>query len=92
MIKKELELSGVQMITGTRVKAIKADGVVIDRGGAEQLIEADTVVLATGYVPDISLYESIKNLAPEVYVAGMAAVTGHTIAGIGNAFEVAMKI
>jgi len=41
-----------------------------------------------GACPDAS----DKNLAPEVYVAGNAAVKGHTIDGVSNAFEVAMKI
>ena len=85
-------MSNVQVLTSTQVKEIKKDGVVVETDGAEQFIEADTVVLATGFAPDTSFYETIKNLAPEVYVAGNAAVKGHTIDGVSNAFEVAMKI
>jgi NADPH-dependent 2,4-dienoyl-CoA reductase/sulfur reductase-like enzyme len=91
VLKKELKLTNVQIISNAPVKEIKRNGVIIEKDGFEQFIQADTVVLATGFVPDTSLYESIKNLAPEVYIAGTATV-GHMIEGIGNAFEVAIKI
>lgn len=92
VLRKELSMSDVQVITKARVKEIKKDGVVVEADGTERLIVADTVVLATGFAPDTSFYETIKNLVSEVYVAGNAAVEGHTIEGIRNAFEVAMKI
>jgi 2,4-dienoyl-CoA reductase (NADPH2) len=91
VLKKELDLANVQIIFNAPVKEIKENGVMIEKDGLEQFIRADTVVLATGFVPDTSVYESIKNLAPEVYIAG-AATVGHMIEGIGKAFEVAMKI
>jgi len=91
VLKKELKLTNVQIISNAPVKEIKKNGVMIEKDGLEQFIQADTVVLATGFVPDTSLYESIKNLAPEVYIAGTATV-GHMIEGIGKAFEVAIKI
>jgi len=92
IIKKELELAGVKIVLKALAKEIKKEGLVVEREGTEQFIESDTVVLATGFVPDTQIYQSIKGLAPEVYVAGMATKTGHTIEGIGDAFEVAMKI
>jgi NADH dehydrogenase FAD-containing subunit len=82
----------VQVFTKSEVKEIRKDGVLVEQDGTERFIDADTVVLATGFAPDTSFYETIKNLASEVYVAGNAAVEGHTIEGIRNAFEVAMKI
>jgi 2,4-dienoyl-CoA reductase (NADPH2) len=91
VLKKELRLTNVQIISNAPVKEIKKNGVMIEKDGLEQFIQADTVVLATGFVPDTSVYESIKNLSPEVYIAGTATV-GHMIEGIGKAFEVAIKI
>jgi thioredoxin reductase len=91
VLKKAMDSANVQVISNAPVKEIKANGVVIERDGSEQFIEADTVVLATGFVSDTSLYESLKNLGPAVHIAGTATV-GHMIEGIGNAFEVAMKI
>lgn len=91
VLKKELDLANIQIILNAPVKEIKENGVLIEKDGLEQFIPAESVVLATGFVPDTSLYESIKNLAPEVYIAGTATV-GHMIEGIGNAFEMALKI
>jgi 2,4-dienoyl-CoA reductase (NADPH2) len=91
VLKKELKLTDVQIISNAPVKEIKRNGLIIEKDGLEQFIRTDTVVLATGFVPDTSLYETIKNLAPEVYTAGTATV-GHMIEGIAKAFEVAIKI
>jgi len=91
VLKKELNMANVEIITNAPIKEIKENGVTIEKDGIEQFIQADTVVLATGFVPDTSLYESIKNLAPEIYIAGTDTI-GHMIEGIGNAFEVAIKI
>lgn len=92
IVKREMALAGVKMVTGTRVMEIKRDGILVESKEGDDFIEADSVVMATGYCPDPSLYEDIKNLAPEVYIAGMALKDGHTIEGTGNAFEVAMNI
>ncbi|MEW6664544.1 MAG: FAD-dependent oxidoreductase [Thermodesulfobacteriota bacterium] len=92
VMKKELELAGVKVHPRTMVKAIEKTGLVVERDGVEETLGADTVVLATGYVPDDSALEGFRGLAKEVHVAGMAEVSGHTIEGIGNAFEVAMSI
>jgi len=91
VLKKEMDLANVQVISNAPVKEIKGNGIIIERDGSEQFIEADTVVLATGFVSDTSLYESLKNLGPAVHLAGTATV-GHMIEGIGKAFEVAIKI
>jgi 2,4-dienoyl-CoA reductase (NADPH2) len=92
VLKKELELTNVQIIFHAPVKEIKENGVMIEKDGLEKFIPADTIVLATGFVPDTSLYNTIKNLAPpEVYVAG-TATAGHMIEGIGKAFEAAIRI
>jgi 2,4-dienoyl-CoA reductase (NADPH2) len=92
VLRKELSMSNVQVLTKAGVQEINERGVVVDTGGAQQLVEADTVVLATGFAPDTSFYETMKDLAPEVYVAGNAFVEGHTIDGLSHAFEVAMRI
>lgn len=92
VLRKELEMSNVKVITKAQVKEIKKDGVMVETDGVERFVEADTVVLATGFAPDTTFYETIRDLAAEVYIAGNAAIKGHTIEGVGNAFEVAMKI
>lgn len=91
VLKKELDLANVQIISGSRVKEIKKNGVIVEKNGIEQLVEADTVVLATGFHEDTSAYETLSNLSLQIPIATVAT-TGHLIEGIGKAFEVAMKI
>lgn len=92
VLRKELDMANVQIISGAPVKEIKENGVIIEKNGIRQQVEADTVVLATGFRQDTSVYETLRNLIPKVPIAGTVATIGHAIEGIGNVFEVAMKI
>ncbi|MDP6179656.1 MAG: FAD-dependent oxidoreductase, partial [Desulfatiglandales bacterium] len=92
VLKKELKMANVQINADAPVEEIKENGVFIKRDGTRQFIEADTVVLATGFTWDNTLYEAIKGSAPEVYTAGAASTVGHMIEGVCDAFDVAMKI
>jgi hypothetical protein len=67
-------------------------GVVINRDGTRQLLDADTVVLATGFFWDDSLHQEFNGLAPEFYPVKGAALQGHLIQGIAEAFELAMRV
>lgn len=89
---KELEMANVQTMADWAIKEIRKDGVVVVRDGSDKFIEADTVVLATGFTWDDSLLKSIEGLVPVVHAAGIASTTDHLIAGIREAFELAMKI
>lgn len=72
VILQEMRRYGVRAVTGARVLAINGRGVMVDKGGEEKLIEADTVVLAVGARPDTGLCERIKEKLPEVYMVGDA--------------------
>jgi len=89
---KELRLLGVKTMVEAPLKEVKKDGVVVTKDGAEEFIKADSVVLATGFVPDPSLYEAIKEVVPETYAIGNTVSKGHAIQGTGEALEVALKI
>jgi 2,4-dienoyl-CoA reductase (NADPH2) len=92
VILKELQKANVRTLTGSYVKEIKKGGVVFNKDNKEKFMEADTVVMATGSEIDTSLYDNFKDLAPEVYMAGIGTTVGHTIESIGNAFDLSMKI
>ena len=85
-------MTNVIVMADAPVREIKENGVVIEKDGSAQFIEADTVVLATGFLWDDTLYEGVKELAPEVYALGVSVVDSHMIHGIYEAFELAMKI
>jgi 2,4-dienoyl-CoA reductase-like NADH-dependent reductase (Old Yellow Enzyme family)/thioredoxin reductase len=62
---------GVKALTGTRVEEITDNSVsVIDPEGKKQKIDADTVVLSMGYMPDSTLYESLQGKVKELFAIG----------------------
>jgi len=71
-ILQDLARLGVRTLTKASAKEITGQGVVIDRGGREELIAGDTVVLATGAKSVSSLADQIKGRAQETYVIGDA--------------------
>ncbi len=74
----------------TTCKIITPEGVnVLSKDGAERLIKADTVIVATGVAPNRALAESFLGITPDTFLIGdcdkprkiMEAVfEGHTIA------------
>jgi len=66
-----LLVKGVTLLTGVRYNEITTDGLVVTtKEGERKIIEADTIVLAVGSIPDRKLYEEIKAKVPEIYSAG----------------------
>jgi 2,4-dienoyl-CoA reductase (NADPH2) len=68
------DLGRLSIRTRTRAlaKEITAEGVIIDHQGREELLRADTVVIATGTKPVNALYQKLKDRAPEIYLIGDA--------------------
>ena len=68
-----LKARGVTTLTGCRVKKITPKGVTCEmKDGGMRLFSADTVALATGDKPDVSLYESLRGDGMELYNIGDA--------------------
>jgi 2,4-dienoyl-CoA reductase (NADPH2) len=64
-------VKGVTLLTGVRYNEVTTDGLVVTTKEEERkIIEADTIVLAVGSIPDRKLYEEIKAKVPEIYSAG----------------------
>ena len=92
VLKKELALSKVNVMTNAPVTEILPEGVAIEKKGSRQVIPGDTVVLATGFINDDTFYKKVKDLAKEVYIVGNKPTVGHAIDFVGEAFEIALKI
>ena len=61
----------VTVVLRSRCTAITADGVVIrDASGIERTVEAETVVLACGVVPDNALYEELMGAGIDAHMMG----------------------
>jgi 2,4-dienoyl-CoA reductase (NADPH2) len=62
---------GAVIITQAKPLEITNKGLTImTQDGQKQLIEANTIIPAVPYKPNIDLYSSLKDKAPEVYLIG----------------------
>jgi 2,4-dienoyl-CoA reductase (NADPH2) len=76
-----LQAKGVKMWGGVSYREISARGLRIERGGVEEWLEVDQVVLCAGQIPD-------RGLADRLAAAGIAA---HVIGGADVAAELDAK-
>ena len=61
----------VEILTGTKVEEITADGIVVsNKEQPKRVIKADNVIIATGAKPDKTAQNALQGLAREVYLAG----------------------
>lgn len=95
VILQEMEEAGIESITGVKVKEIKEGpqgGVLYEKGGQEAFLPAETVILATGYFPNNSLYQQLDSLVPEVYTIGDCVKVRTAMEAIHEGFKVALTI
>jgi len=65
-----LRLHGVKIVTKATARRITQQGVFYERDGKEEMVEADTVVLATGSSAETGLYDALQGVLAEVYRVG----------------------
>ncbi|KZE47012.1 NADPH-dependent 2,4-dienoyl-CoA reductase [Brevibacillus parabrevis] len=70
-----LKQNGVEMLTEIEYKRIAEEGVYITRNGEEQVIPADTVIIAAGATPNDALYHALAGRIP-VHLIGGAKEAG----------------
>jgi 2-enoate reductase len=84
---------GVNMVIETTAKKITNEGVIaMDAEGKEQVIKADTVILAAGFKCNNPLEKRLKGMVPKVYVIGDCVKPGKIEGAIGAAWRVARQI
>jgi NADPH-dependent 2,4-dienoyl-CoA reductase/sulfur reductase-like enzyme len=84
---------GVDMLLNTTAQEITDKGVVaVDMEGNKQVIEADTVILATGFRPDNELEDKLKGAISEVYTIGDCVKPGKIWGAIDSASRIARLI
>lgn len=66
----ELERLGARTYTNTRCTQILPDGVMVERDGQMQKLEADTVIIAAGLAPRMEEAEAFRSCAPEFWKIG----------------------
>lgn len=90
VLKKELTLRGVRIMTGSQVLEITEDGVVVRQHGSEALLSVDNVILCCGYKPNIFVLQEIRKDFPQLLLVPIID-TGHLIGNISKAFELSVS-
>ncbi|TAK33957.1 MAG: FAD-dependent oxidoreductase [Chloroflexota bacterium] len=88
----QLRVLGVATLTKSKALEITDAGVLIEREGQQQTIEADATVLSVGYRPDTHLAEQLKGQLDELYVIGDAAGVRRINAALREATELAHEL
>jgi len=88
----KLEDYNVRLLTNTFAKEIKADGVLIERKGAQEFIEADSIVIAVGSTAQKSLEDELKEFVRELYAVGDCIKPGNILDAVHEGYKVGLII
>jgi NADH dehydrogenase FAD-containing subunit len=90
---KELDLRGIKVITGAKMKDIAANHVIYtDANGMDVKLETDSVVLAMGARPENSLAKALESSGVELKVIGDANKIGKIGEAIDEGFKLAAEL
>lgn len=90
---ERLKKKGVNAYTGLTYEAIDSRGLVaITAAGKRRIFPADSIVLATGFVPQGQLYQELKDKIPECYAVGDCVEPRDICEAIHEASEIAMRL
>ncbi len=93
VLMKEVQLRGIKVITGAKMKDIAIDHVIYtDSNGNDVRIDADSVVLAMGARPENSLAVSLQKRGIEVRTIGDARKVGRIGEAIEDGFKLAYEL
>ena len=87
----ELKRLGVKIIAGAKAIEVSEAGLKIRKDTREELLPADTIVIATGSKPENRLAAN-EGLAPEVFVIGDAKKPHNALEAIREGFLIGMAI
>jgi 2,4-dienoyl-CoA reductase (NADPH2) len=88
----KLKRFGVKLATKAQVRAIEAGGVRAVIDGQEQLVPADTVVLATGSAPLDGLAAELKAKGLKVVAVGDAAGAGSVLKSLAQGYQAGLEV
>ena len=92
-LEKLLADSQVEILTKTELLEITDKGIVIaDKDGRRSTLEADTVVFATGFEPNDTLFKALKGKVPELYSIGDCVVPRKATDAISEGFRIGRLI
>lgn len=83
---------GLNMMKETKVLEIKKNGVLVENEDGQQLLPADTVVMAAGAKPYDDLYQAVKDKVAKVDLIGDTVKVGRIPDAIASAYTLAASI
>lgn len=92
MLKDLVEFKKIDVKCSTKVIKGTEDGFIVETIDNQEIIKADSAVVAIGYNSEKSLYDEIKFLHPSVRMIGDANQVQNIMYAIWDAFEVARNI
>lgn len=92
MLSDMLNNANIEIHTNAFVEKIENKSVTVIENGHANVIDADDVILATGYNSERSLYEELRNDIAHIYNVGDSREVRNIKGAIWDAFEVARTI
>jgi 2-enoate reductase len=93
MLQDMLAYNNVRVLTNTSVIEITDKGVtLVDKSFKRGNLEADTVIVATGFTPVQELYDSLRNKIADLYMIGDAKQPLNILSAIWDANEIGRAI
>lgn len=89
---QRLEENSVEIMVNTKLVAIGENEVLLEGMEGEKVYFAENVVIATGYEPDNSLMEELKNEGVETYTVGDAREVGKIIDAIHDSYTTVLSL
>lgn len=84
---------GATVLTGVKYEQITNKGLVItNKEGKREAIEANTIVVTTGAVPNTELLEALRGKVPEIHLIGDSADPRGILEAIHDGYEIAREI
>jgi 2-enoate reductase len=92
MLKDLVNFKDIDLRTKTSVTGKSEEGFILKSGDKEEVVAADSAILAVGYHSENKLYEEISYDVPEVHLLGDAKKVSNIMYAIWDAYEVARNI
>lgn len=92
MLKDLVKFKSIDLRFNTVVAGANTSGFILKSSDKEEVIAADSAIVAIGYNSQRSLYDEIKFEIPQTYLLGDASQVQNIMYAIWNAYEVSRNI
>ncbi|MDR0813369.1 MAG: NAD(P)/FAD-dependent oxidoreductase [Oscillospiraceae bacterium] len=79
--------NNVKLMLKTRAKTVLPEGLLVETDdGTEKIVEADTILLAAGFVPNTDIVSALSNIAPTTFSVGDCVKVGKVVDAVYNGY------